>query len=144
MSEEKQETTTADQNALRTFEYDRVKTLFDYTKFHIGLYLTIGTLLVGVVGTKAPIAFRHWLLWLAVFFIGLAGFAGGMIASTLPYCKSLSTFETLPSDPATESGCPESHGLPSSIGAFGLALSSVFYRCCLGRPRPPASPPSRA
>ena len=26
----------------KKFEYDRVKTLFDYTKFHIGLYLTLG------------------------------------------------------------------------------------------------------
>ncbi len=137
MSEEMQETTTADQNALRTFEYDRVKTLFDYTKFHIGLYLTIGTLLVGVVGTKAPIAFRHWLLWLAVFFIGLAGFAGGMIASTLPYCKSLATFETLPIGPGDRKWLPGKSWATFEHRCFWIGIILGILSVLFG----PSSPP---
>lgn len=76
----------------RTYEYDRVKTLYDYTKFHIGLYLTLGTILVAGIGAKTPVAFDHRLMWAAVVFIGFAGVAGGIVASTLPECPTLNAF----------------------------------------------------
>jgi hypothetical protein len=80
-------------------EYEKVKTLFDYTKFHIGIYLTLGTILVAVldVGTKmspyqSRFTVRKWPLILAIIFILFAGFAGGVIASTLPEYESVGLF----------------------------------------------------
>jgi hypothetical protein len=72
-------------------DYEKVKTLFDYTKFHIGLYTTIGAILVAAIGTKA-IPFRPLALWTCIILIGVAGFAGGVVASTLPGCNSLTQF----------------------------------------------------
>jgi hypothetical protein len=106
MSDANADPDKADTNALRTFKYDQVKTLFDYTKFHIGVYLSLGTLLVAAAAGKMPINFRHWLVWLAVLFIGLAGFAGGMIASTLPQCDSLKSFEEMVIGPGDRQWLP--------------------------------------
>lgn len=78
------------------FEYEKVKTLFDYTKFHIGLYTTLGTLIVGVINIELPVeahlSFCPGLLWAAVLFIVIAGLAGGIVASTLPEQRSLPVF----------------------------------------------------
>jgi len=60
MSEQAAAQVTVDQNALRSFEYGKVQTLYDYTKFHIGLYLTPGTLLVAAIGAKTPFSFRGY------------------------------------------------------------------------------------
>jgi hypothetical protein len=85
------------------FAYEKVKILFDYTKFHIGLYTTLGTLILAIIGLKLPsemtLDFRPDLLWLAVALMGIAGFAGGIIASTLPECKSLDGFFKDPTGP---------------------------------------------
>jgi hypothetical protein len=50
--------------------------LFDYTKFHIGVYLTLAAAYITV--------------WPAVIFIIIAGFAGGVIASSITQTKSVS------------------------------------------------------
>jgi hypothetical protein len=68
-------------------QLEQVKLLFDYTKFHIGLYTTLAGVLVATLGSKFA---THWqvcrpLIGLAVLFIALAGLAGGVIASSLPY-----------------------------------------------------------
>jgi hypothetical protein len=76
--------------------YDKVKLLFDYTKFHIGLYTTLGTLFVGVLTfsqAHLPTCSRV-LLWLGVICVGVAGLAGGVIASTLPHMDSIQMFWT--------------------------------------------------
>jgi hypothetical protein len=82
---------TAETNT--TADYERVKLLFDYTKFHIGLYLTLGGILVTAVGLKDnPIQFWAPSLWMAIISMTVAGFAGGMVASTLAECENLQTF----------------------------------------------------
>jgi hypothetical protein len=72
-------------------EYDRVKLLFDYTKWHIGIYTTLGTLIVTVLGWGRLTLYAP-LLWLSLLFVGLAGLSGGIIASTLPECGTLEEF----------------------------------------------------
>ena len=65
-------------------DYERVKLLFEYTKFHIGVYLSLATLLVGIFsrGDKR-LVFSFSLLMVSVGIIVLAGFAGGTNVSRL-------------------------------------------------------------
>jgi hypothetical protein len=69
---------------------EQLKTLFDYTKFHIGIYITIGTALVAALafdqtnnvhfslGHCARIGFQ-----IALGLQGLAGLGGGIICTHL-------------------------------------------------------------
>jgi hypothetical protein len=79
-------------------DYDKVKTLFDYTKFHIGIYITLGGTLVAAIGTKV-INFWVPILWGSIIALAVAGFAGGVIASSLPWCNSLREFEKTKTGP---------------------------------------------
>jgi hypothetical protein len=60
---------------------DGLKTLFEYTVFHIGIYITMSAALVAadVFWRKKTIA-----LPIAVFFLLIAGACGGSIASNVP------------------------------------------------------------
>lgn len=84
-------------------EDKRLDRLYDYTKFHIGIYLTLGTaavtlfaatyktdgsLLKHLIGSK-------WLFLAGVLCIALAGIAGGVIAS---YSTQKKTFDELWND----------------------------------------------
>jgi hypothetical protein len=74
-------------------EYEMVKTLFDYTKFHIGIYVSLGTILATLLNANFKILpHRKYPLGISIIFIAVAGFAGGVIASTLPECRSLDQF----------------------------------------------------
>jgi hypothetical protein len=61
--------------------------LFDYTKFHIGVYLTLTASFVALataeINNQPVVKFCPCLLWLAVFCILVAGMAAGIIASSL-------------------------------------------------------------
>ncbi len=70
-------------------EYEKVKVLFDYTKFHIGLYTSLGTIIVTAVNAKLLINYWGFLLLPGIISIGLAGLAGGIVAATLPECEKL-------------------------------------------------------
>ena len=72
-------------------EYDRIKLLFDYTKWRIGIYTTLGTLIITVLGF-GRLTLCIPLLWVSFAFIGIAGLSGGLIASTLPECDTLEEF----------------------------------------------------
>jgi hypothetical protein len=82
-------------------DYEKVKLLFDYTKYHIGIYITLGTILVGVLGLhdKTPLHFCGLFIWMSIGFIAIAGLAGGIIASTLPESDSLPRFFALRTGP---------------------------------------------
>ena len=84
----------ASQNVDPKNDFEKVKLLFDYTKYHIGIYTTLGTILVGALGLHDNITLKFCglLLWLSIAFIGVAGLAGGIIASTLPESDSLTDF----------------------------------------------------
>ena len=65
---------------------EQLKLLFDYTKFHIGLYSTIAGVLVAALATKHAETWRiyRWALASAIVAIVLAGLAGGVVAASLP------------------------------------------------------------
>ena len=79
-------------------DYERVKLLFEYTKFHIGVYLSLATLLVGIFGLNNKIrpAFSASLLMVSVGMIVVAGLAGGVIVSRL---TQVTTYDEFWSDP---------------------------------------------
>jgi len=74
--------------------FENVKLLFEYTKFHIGLYTALITALIAALNFKTTLGWSvdaGWVLT-AVIFIGVAGLAGGVIASSLPHFSSLDAF----------------------------------------------------
>jgi hypothetical protein len=76
-------------------EYEKVKLLFDYTKFHINLYTVIGASVVALGNLEATVhSLEIWRLpmWISVGLIACAGLAGGIIASSLPECDTLDDF----------------------------------------------------
>jgi len=72
-------------------DYEKVKLLFDYTKFHIGIYTGLATTVIAAYNLHV---FEVWEcpMWISVGLIALAGLAGGVVASTLPECNSLKQF----------------------------------------------------
>ena len=72
---------------------ERLKLLFDYTKFHIGLYAAVATVFSGAIVSKTG-AFmaQPQLLLTSVVLICVAGFAGGVVASSLPHFASIEQF----------------------------------------------------
>jgi hypothetical protein len=82
-------------------ELEQLKLLFDYTKFHIGLYTTVATIFGGLVaaGDKIPFKFNTPLLLASVVCICVAGIAGGTIASSIPGYSSYKEFWSKPIAP---------------------------------------------
>ena len=82
-------------------EDKRLDRLLDYTKFHVGIYLSIGGGLVALIGAASKAEEKAFLsafigspkgLALALLFMVLAGLAGGVIASC---CTQYRTFDEL-------------------------------------------------
>jgi len=75
--------------------------LFDYTKFHIGVYLTLTaayiTLATSNLSSSLPKLNTHY-VWPAIGFISLAGFAGGVIASSITQTSKNTVAEFLDAD----------------------------------------------
>ena len=72
----------------------RLDRLLDYTKFHIGIYLSIGGGLLAILGSKDVEYVRSLIgsprvLLAGLIFMAIAGLAGGVIASS---CTSYRTF----------------------------------------------------
>jgi hypothetical protein len=81
--------------------FEQVKLLFDYTKFHIGLYSTLAGAFVTLLASRRAEKWRivRWLVGVALLAVVVAGGAGGVIASTLPSLtatKSFWAYETAP------------------------------------------------
>jgi hypothetical protein len=65
-------------------ELAQLKLLFDYTKFHVGLYAAVATIFGALIAAdKAQLKFEPTLLFASVIFICIAGLAGGLIASSI-------------------------------------------------------------
>jgi hypothetical protein len=75
-------------------ELEKLKLLFDYTKFHIGLHMTVATIFGGLFAAadRIPFKFHPHLLLASVIFMCSAGWAGGTIASSIPGYSSYTTF----------------------------------------------------
>lgn len=86
-----------------TAPVDQLRLLFDYTKFHIGIYISLGSALIAAAATmvssdsgsfdyyKCNIA-RFEFLSFTVICLFIAGWAGGIIAGNLPKAKSFKNF----------------------------------------------------
>ena len=75
---------------------DKLKSLFDYTKYHLGVYTTIASILVAMLGSR-ELASRlvfpsRALTWISLGLLILAGMSGGIVASTLPYLTTFDDF----------------------------------------------------
>jgi hypothetical protein len=59
-------------------DYEKVKLLFDYTKFHIGIYTGLGGILIAALGLHDNITLKFYggVLWISIGFIAIAGLAG--------------------------------------------------------------------
>jgi len=71
--------------------YEQVKVLFEYTKFHIGLYTGLGSVAVALLSTKL-VTVCSIPLYLSVLILAIAGFAGGIIASSMPEAETVEKF----------------------------------------------------
>ncbi len=76
-------------------DFEKLKLLFDYTKFHILLYTTLITLLIGLfafgIDLESVTQFRKAMKAVVVCFL-IAGAAGGVIGSNIPKFDNFSTF----------------------------------------------------
>lgn len=75
-------------------DFEQLKLLFEYTKFHILLYTSLVSLLIGLflfVDKEAAIQFRLSMKFVVFFFV-IAGGAGGVIGSSIPGCRGFSEF----------------------------------------------------
>jgi hypothetical protein len=77
-------------------EDPRLARLYDYTKFHIGIYIAAGTTMITILATKGDHGFlgalvkQPWVLLLAAGSMSLAGAAGGIIVSKCAVARSFS------------------------------------------------------
>lgn len=73
--------------------------LYDYTKFHIGLYLSLTAGYITASTAKLPdkpfLSLNRYFFWGAVFAFIFAGIAGGIIASSLTQTDARSSQEFL-------------------------------------------------
>ena len=80
----------------------QLKWLMDYTLFHIGTYITLSTLLLGILGLegfKERNAFlKPFLLATLVCFM-IAGACGGVVASNIPYFAKFEKLQETPIGP---------------------------------------------
>ena len=75
---------------------DQLKQLFDYTKFHIGMYTTLIAGIVGVFtnvyGKAQYTPMIGYIQWSVVAFV-VAGMAGGLVASSIPHFSKFEDFK---------------------------------------------------
>lgn len=74
---------------------DRLKQLFDYTKFHIGMYTTLIAAIVGVFANDTlKVSYTGLVPFIKVVIVMflVAGAAGGLVASSIPFFKTFDAF----------------------------------------------------
>jgi hypothetical protein len=105
-------------------ELEKLKLLFDYAKFHIGLYTTVATISGGLfaAGDKIPLKFHPQMLLTSVILMCTAGWAGGTIASSLPGYSSDTTFWNVPIGPMGLRGFRAEYWTYIEHMAFWLAV----------------------
>ena len=100
-------------------------TLFDYTKFHIGLYLTLTasylTAKSANIGGEPVLSLNPWLAWPAVAAFMLAGLAGGVIASSITQRVGGSSIEFL-ADPIGPWDWKPLSMITATVAIFGWTL----------------------
>jgi hypothetical protein len=88
-----------ERSAELTAKQKSLELLFDYTKFHIGLYLTLTAAYIAVatakIGEKPLLSLHESLIWPAVIAFMIAGLAGGVIASSITQTTARSSEDFL-------------------------------------------------
>ncbi len=87
MTEEEKIAATAEANARQK----SLELLFDYTKFHIGVYLTVSAAYLTLATARfggASFTIRSFAFWIAMTGFLAAGLAGGIIASSLTQTRA--------------------------------------------------------
>ena len=88
--------------ALAGAKQKSLELLYDYTKFHIGVYLTLAasylTAATANIGGTKLLMLNPVFVWPTVLFIALAGLAGGVIVSSLTQWLGESSTEFLASE----------------------------------------------
>lgn len=92
----------AEFNAARSgsaLESKSLELLFEYTKFHIGVYLTLTSVYVAIatleINDKLALAINPYLLGLSILATMLAGLAGGVIIGSITQIESSRSSEFL-------------------------------------------------
>ncbi len=95
MTEEEKIAATAEASA----KQKSLELLFDYTKFHIGLYLTLTAAYITVatakINEKPLLTLDPRFFWPAIVAFMVAGLAGGVIASSITQTQKRSSQEFL-------------------------------------------------
>lgn len=79
-------------------EDKRLERLYDYTKFHIGIYLSAAAGLATLLGSKdtgwiiSTLIGNQYLLYFAFFLMVLAGMCGGIVATSITQCQTFNEF----------------------------------------------------
>jgi len=74
---------------------EQLKHLFDYTKFHIGMYTTLIAAIIGVFANDdLKLAYTGLIPYIKVAIVAflIAGVAGGLVASSIPFFKTFESF----------------------------------------------------
>jgi hypothetical protein len=77
--------------AVPSQQMEQLKQIYDYAKFHIGLYATVNTALVAIASfsfkdNQLLLPYR-WCFFIIFLFFLLAGVGGGLVASHIAYSK---------------------------------------------------------
>jgi hypothetical protein len=112
---------------------ERVDRLFEYTKFHIGIYLSTGGAFLALIGTAEKTDFLRALvgspqmLLLALFLMIIAGMAGGVVASTTTTINDFEKVWNEPQGPFTFKVFPGRVWAGIEHGAFWLSVLLFSY-----------------
>jgi hypothetical protein len=76
------------QDAVSTKQIEQLKLIYDYAKFHIGLYATVSAALIGVTTFNENLKknYMGWLLAVLGCFLA-AGIGGGLVAGHVVYSR---------------------------------------------------------
>jgi hypothetical protein len=85
------------QAVIQAADLKSLELLYDYTKFHIGFYLTLSSAFITVASLKKGDGFalelRQYPVCFAMVCFMIAGLAGGVIVSSITQCLGLSSSE---------------------------------------------------
>jgi hypothetical protein len=121
------------QQEAETQEDKRLDRLFDYTKFHIGIYLSVGGGMIGLLGTREDAEWVQALivhpraLTLALASLALAGMAGGVVGSSIISCKTFESFWDSRQGPFGLIRMPGRFWASFEHGAFWLSIGLFAY-----------------
>lgn len=102
--------------------------MFDYTKFHIGVYISLASAVVAVLGLKKTYQFEveASLMIIGVINIMIAGLAGGTIVSRLTQVLSYDEFWTMKTGPGRAAWLTGEEWTYLEHASFWIGLVCIF------------------